>query len=419
MGQGGEIFSEFRRDHRQLSKKLNDLTRPLLDVLTRAPFDSVKTDREIVDEHAAVVLGGLVPPVLLDPEDLGNYVDNHRRRIYRFSMRIDRDQSNLIDWWPDRISEAAALAGNGMRHSSFRDLLDPLWERTGELLVFRMSQWDHEPQSPVGVIFSEEAERANRIASAIEQQIEQHKLEVTDSALQIVAERRKREHSATVASASISFPKYKPHTINFAPRSESRPASTIHGPAAVLPSRLDIAEDEWAAFVSVVSRWGRAIEQNPQSFNSMHEEVLRDLLLATLNAVYPSALGEVMVRGSKSDIHVLRDPSDSNSVSLIAELKKWTDEAKAHEGVVQHLGQLSYRHTRGMLLFFVRAVTTEPLLSVHRAIESAPAFRGWSAPLANDFSEWGVARFESQQGASIEITVVTVFIDRSKITKHD
>lgn len=144
---------------------------------------------------------------------------------------------------------------------------------------------------------------------------------------------------------------------------------------------------------------------------------MRDLLLATLHAVYPVALGEVMTAGRKSDIYVIADPSRPQLRPIITELKVWDGASKVPGDLEQLFDQTTVRESRCALVYLIkRNSVTKPLADLHAAVQGAPGFQGWHEDPTSD--TWPTADFvvPGNSHRQVAVTVGDVFIDTSKRT---
>lgn len=83
----------------------------------------------------------------------------------------------------------------------------------------------------------------------------------------------------------------------------------------------------------------------------MHEEDLRNTLLASLNATYKGdATGETFRNKGKTDICIER----KNRAAFVAECKMWTGQADVEKAVFQLDSYLTWRDCKTALIYFVR-----------------------------------------------------------------
>jgi hypothetical protein len=210
---------------------------------------------------------------------------------------------------------------------------------------------------------------------------------------ELVREERVNFYAARRLYDTIQLPEYVPPLMRVK-ESDAVEELEVHEDVGTLPPRLTIADDDWDTFLWVVQRWASVVEHNPKSFCRLDEYALRDLLLATLRAVYPVALGEVMNAGRKSDIFVIPDPSRPDLAPIITELKVGSSQKLVREAVAQHLGQLSVRETKGTLIFFITSIhRRRAFKTIKEGIVTSVGFQRWAdGDLAED---WVQAEFRS------------------------
>ena len=82
----------------------------------------------------------------------------------------------------------------------------------------------------------------------------------------------------------------------------------------------DVSADDYEAILSLIRMQCRTFEQAPAAFGELHEERLRDLIRASLNAVYESATAEAFRAAGKSDLCI----EAGGRSAFVAECKIWS-----------------------------------------------------------------------------------------------
>jgi hypothetical protein len=123
---------------------------------------------------------------------------------------------------------------------------------------------------------------------------------------------------------------------------------TVAGPAGV-PERV-LTRSSYDALVESIHAFGAAAERFPRTFSPMSEEILREILLVTLNNQFGVAAGEMFSRVGKTDISVVRE----NGPIFIAECKIWGGQQVFLDAIDQLLGYLVWRDTKAALVVFIR-----------------------------------------------------------------
>ena len=82
-----------------------------------------------------------------------------------------------------------------------------------------------------------------------------------------------------------------------------------------------ITDADYRDILQSIKHTGSTYERTPASYKSLHEEDLRNTLLAALNATYKGdATGETFRNAGKTDICIERE----NRAAFVAECKMWT-----------------------------------------------------------------------------------------------
>jgi hypothetical protein len=128
--------------------------------------------------------------------------------------------------------------------------------------------------------------------------------------------------------------------------------------------------------IKLIDQAGKNFEVAPATYNKLEEEDLRNIIVATLNAVFESNVttGETFSRRGKTDIR-LNVPSGD---LLIAECKIWGGQNEyGVKNIEQLFGYLTHRHSIGMLITFVRTKgINDRIASAVEATKNHPSYSG-------------------------------------------
>lgn len=112
-----------------------------------------------------------------------------------------------------------------------------------------------------------------------------------------------------------------------------------------------INDKEYEDILNAIKHTVSTYERTPSSYKSMHEEDLRNALLATLNAMYQGgAMGEAFRNNGKTDISIERE----NRAAFVAECKMWTGQKEIEDAIHQLDSYLTWRDCKTALIYFVR-----------------------------------------------------------------
>ena len=111
----------------------------------------------------------------------------------------------------------------------------------------------------------------------------------------------------------------------------------------------------------------------PAGFRKLDEEQLRDVIRASLNAVYSFAPGEAFRGKGKTDICI----EAGNRSAFVAECKIWRGEGELLKAVDQLLGYLTWRDAKTALIVFNKEVRNFKALreKVRSTIEEHGAYK--------------------------------------------
>lgn len=112
-----------------------------------------------------------------------------------------------------------------------------------------------------------------------------------------------------------------------------------------------INDSDYKDILETIKHTASTYERTPSSYKSMHEEDLRNTLLAALNATYKGdATGETFRNKGKTDICI----EQKNRAAFVAECKMWTGQADVAKAVLQLDSYLTWRDCKTALIYFVR-----------------------------------------------------------------
>lgn len=112
-----------------------------------------------------------------------------------------------------------------------------------------------------------------------------------------------------------------------------------------------ITDKDYEDIIDAIKHTASTYERTPSSYTSMHEEDLRNTLLATLNAMYHGGvMGEAFRHTGKTDIAIERN----NRAAFVAECKMWTGKKDISSAINQLDSYLTWRDCKAALIYFVR-----------------------------------------------------------------
>lgn len=115
--------------------------------------------------------------------------------------------------------------------------------------------------------------------------------------------------------------------------------------------------------LAIIRNTGASLERTPNSFSSMKEEALRNVLLAALNASFHgAATGEAFRNQGKTDICIEAE----SRAAFVAECKMWTGENEVASALTRLDNYLTWRDCKTALIYFVRR---KDFLSVAKKME--------------------------------------------------
>lgn len=146
-----------------------------------------------------------------------------------------------------------------------------------------------------------------------------------------------------------------------------------------------ISDADYADILSTIKQTGSTYEQTPASLKG-HEEDLRNLLLASLNANYKGEVaGERFRHNGKTDICIERE----NRAAFVAECKMWTGAKEVEMAIDQLDGYLTWRDCKTALIYFAKR--KEFLKTLETAEAALRAYNGMRSVRAVDKNEFDCA----------------------------
>jgi len=144
-----------------------------------------------------------------------------------------------------------------------------------------------------------------------------------------------------------------------------------------------ITDKDYAEILETIKHTGSTYERTPASYASMHEEDLRNTLLAALNATYKGdATGEAFRNHGKTDICIERE----NRAAFVVECKMWTGQKEVQHAVEQLDSYLTWRDCKTALIYFVRRKDFLRVLSTAQAaLRGVPFMRRVEVVDENEF----------------------------------
>lgn len=177
-------------------------------------------------------------------------------------------------------------------------------------------------------------------------------------------------------SAAVDIPLVKRTDISIVVPTAVRVRKTIAPlvpPTPRAQQRPLLERDKFDAIIELIDNQCRAFERTPAAYKIMTEEMLRDVILSSLNGVFAgAATGEAFQGLGKTDIHL----RISQGEVFICELKVWRGPATLAEVVKQLLERLTWRDAYGVAIVISRnADFTGVLRSIENLLPQLPEIR--------------------------------------------
>jgi hypothetical protein len=163
-----------------------------------------------------------------------------------------------------------------------------------------------------------------------------------------------------------------------------------------------INDRDYKDILLTIKHTGSTYERTPSSYKSMHEEDLRNTLLASLNATYKGdATGEAFRNKGKTDICIEFD----NRAAFVAECKMWTGQKDVTLALDQLVSYLTWRDCKTALIYFVRRNDFMRILSTaETALRAVSTIRQIEIVDKNEFKCCMISK--SNPGQQIQVRVM-------------
>lgn len=168
-----------------------------------------------------------------------------------------------------------------------------------------------------------------------------------------------------------------------------------------------ITDGDYAEILETIKHTGSTYERTPASYASMHEEDLRNTLLAALNATYKGdATGEAFRNHGKTDICIERE----NRAAFVAECKMWTGQKEVQPAVEQLDSYLTWRDCKTALIYFVRRKDFLRVLSTAQAaLRGIPFMRRVEVVDENEFKCFVVSQTTPGQLVQVRVMLFNLY----------
>ena len=128
-------------------------------------------------------------------------------------------------------------------------------------------------------------------------------------------------------------------------------------PRSYLEGLIEVGQDcsmsdrNYGAVLKVIKNTAMTWERTSNSYRHMGEEALRDVLLGSLNALFPGkANGETFRKNGKTDICIEAE----DRTAFVAECKVWTGKRAVQDALAQLDSYLTWRDCKTALIYFVK-----------------------------------------------------------------
>lgn len=170
-----------------------------------------------------------------------------------------------------------------------------------------------------------------------------------------------------------------------------------------------INDSDYFDILATIKHTGSTYERTPASYKSMHEEDLRNTLLASLNATYlGEATGEAFRNHGKTDICI----ECNNRAAFVAECKMWTGSKEVSEALTQLDSYLTWRDCKTALIYFVRRTDFLAVLkSAEKAIKENTNIRQLRCIDKNEFQCCMISASNPGQIIQVRVFLFNLFSD--------
>lgn len=163
-----------------------------------------------------------------------------------------------------------------------------------------------------------------------------------------------------------------------------------------------IKDGDYNDILSTIKHTGCTYERTPSSYKSLHEEDLRNTLLAALNATYMGdAFGEAFRNNGKTDICIERE----NRAAFVAECKMWTGQKEVGSALNQLDSYLTWRDCKVALIYFVNRKDYLKIVdTLEDTLKALPTIRQVQKIDRNEFKCQMIS--ESNPGQMVQVRVM-------------
>jgi len=168
-----------------------------------------------------------------------------------------------------------------------------------------------------------------------------------------------------------------------------------------------INDRDYKDILSTIKHTGSTYERTPSSYKSMHEEDLRNTLLASLNATYKGdATGEAFRNKGKTDICIEFD----NRAAFVAECKMWIGQKDVTLALNQLDSYLTWRDCKTALIYFVRRNDFMRILSTaETALRVVSTIRQIEIVDKNEFKCCMISKSNPGQQIQVRVMLFNLF----------
>ncbi|HEN4748192.1 TPA: hypothetical protein U5489_001414 [Legionella pneumophila] len=235
-------------------------------------------------------------------------------------------------------------------------------------------------------------------------QIQQYNSSLSRAVQEAIAHRREQlsKLHGLVSSFSIplvkkaGMPEYIP--LEVSPRAQIQLPKV---PVTGFKPEPAISDELFEGILANIRHMGATFEGTPQTYQSLGEDGLRDIVLASLNGYYKGlATGEAFRHYGKTDIRIEEDTRSA----FVAECKLWAGEKVLVEALNQLLDYLTWRDCKAALILFNKKASG--FSAVQKTIGTAlPSHESFLRKQTISFvGEWRYV-FHSREDIEREVTV--------------
>ena len=173
-----------------------------------------------------------------------------------------------------------------------------------------------------------------------------------------------------------------------------------------------ISDGDYKDILASIKHTGSTYERTPSSYITLHEEDLRNTLLAALNATYKGdATGETFRNRGKTDICIERE----NRAAFVAECKMWTGQKEIGKAIDQLDGYLTWRDCKTALIYFVRRKDfLKTLESVEASLRDYDGMRNITVLDKNEFECLFLSKANPGQQVKLRVMLFNLFCEEER-----